>query len=219
MLPAGTSLGPYKILAPLGAGCMGEVYRAHDARLGRNVAWRKIAWLELRGGIVMKIRVAVLPAILIVACSGVPHRTAEWASSTISSYEVGKTRESDFRTDWQGKQRKSDARDYQVLWVNREETAQGTKVTYELGHSIHVGYVQAKYATRRSSPKVNPPVTAAPESEMAGGSSTVMTPELLPWDAASTRWILVFVNGVLDSLYTLAENDSERPTDLPDSHE
>jgi TolB-like protein/tetratricopeptide (TPR) repeat protein len=37
-LPAGTRLGPYEILAPIGAGGMGEVYRARDRKLDRDVA-------------------------------------------------------------------------------------------------------------------------------------------------------------------------------------
>lgn len=37
-LTSGTKLGPYEIVAPLGAGGMGEVYRTRDARLARDVA-------------------------------------------------------------------------------------------------------------------------------------------------------------------------------------
>ena len=37
-LASGSKLGPYEIISPIGAGGMGEVYRAHDPRVGRDVA-------------------------------------------------------------------------------------------------------------------------------------------------------------------------------------
>jgi serine/threonine protein kinase len=37
-IASGTRLGPYEVLSPLGAGGMGEVYRARDTRLDRTVA-------------------------------------------------------------------------------------------------------------------------------------------------------------------------------------
>src|SRR6476619_1790647 len=47
-LTRGSRFGPYEVLAPLGAGSMGEVYRARDGRLGREVAI-KVLGGEVRG--------------------------------------------------------------------------------------------------------------------------------------------------------------------------
>src|SRR5262245_32576596 len=54
-LAPGSRLGPYEILAPLGAGGMGEVYRANDTRLDRTVAI-KILSSRLSGNSDLKLR-------------------------------------------------------------------------------------------------------------------------------------------------------------------
>jgi Tol biopolymer transport system component/tRNA A-37 threonylcarbamoyl transferase component Bud32 len=62
-LSSGDKLGPYEILAPIGAGGMGEVFRAKDSRLGRTVALKilrcdKIADIERRGRFLQEARTA-----------------------------------------------------------------------------------------------------------------------------------------------------------------
>ena len=47
-IDAGSSLGSYEVVAPLGAGGMGEVYRARDTKLGRDVAIKILPGVRAR---------------------------------------------------------------------------------------------------------------------------------------------------------------------------
>ena len=62
-LNSGTKLGPYEILAPLGAGGMGEVYKAKDTRLDRTVAI-KVLPSNLRHRDCGRIAVSLVPQYL-----------------------------------------------------------------------------------------------------------------------------------------------------------
>ena len=48
-LQPGTTLGPYEILSPIGAGGMAEVYKARDTRLDRDAALK--VWFEVCGSV------------------------------------------------------------------------------------------------------------------------------------------------------------------------
>jgi serine/threonine protein kinase len=53
-LEAGTILGSYQIVSPLGAGGMGEVYRAKDTKLGRDVAIKVLSETIVPTSILLK---------------------------------------------------------------------------------------------------------------------------------------------------------------------
>ena len=87
-LTAGDRLGPYEILAPIGAGGMGEVWKARDTRLGRIVA---VKYLQGRQGERFEQEahaIATLnhPRFARFTMSG--RTTWCWSTSTVSRYKA-----------------------------------------------------------------------------------------------------------------------------------
>ena len=101
-LAAGTRLGPYEILAPIGAGGMGEVYRAKDTRLGRDVAVKVLpahmsSSAELRQRLEREAKtISQLSHPHICALYDVGQRTApttsSWSSSRARRWRTGSAR-------------------------------------------------------------------------------------------------------------------------------
>jgi serine/threonine protein kinase len=81
LLTPGTRLGPYEIVAPLGAGGMGEVFRATDTRLGREVAI-KVLPQHLSANPEVRARFEREAKTVSSAESGIrPTQLAEWATT------------------------------------------------------------------------------------------------------------------------------------------
>jgi eukaryotic-like serine/threonine-protein kinase len=83
-LPPGSRLGPYRIEVSLGAGGMGEVYRARDTRLGRTVAIKVLSGTHRRGSS------ATLALQEARAVSALNH------PNIVTLYDIGRDGESEF---------------------------------------------------------------------------------------------------------------------------
>src|ERR1700680_3002832 len=107
-LTAGTKLGPYEIVAPIGAGGMGEVYQAYDSLLGRDVAgqaqkdrWRQPTgrWRSERNSLAPQVGLEPTTLRLTARCeSFAALRALVLARSPSTAYETWTTR-ADSRND------------------------------------------------------------------------------------------------------------------------